>query len=125
MSDLSDAFAKEFARILKVHKLTKTSAAGLLGVSRQAFHSYLNGKAIPRPRIQAKAAELWSIGFTVRDASFDSSAFGEVTDIQPPAEQMKLNLLAKLDSIQDGDLHIGVKRVGSTLNVSVRIDIPA
>ena len=96
MSDLGHAFAREFGRVLDAHKLSATQAARLLGVSRQAFHGYLSGKAIPRPSVQAKAAELWSIGVTVREVVFDSSAFGEAKSISPPAEQLRLDLFAKL-----------------------------
>lgn len=125
MPPLNDAFAQEFHRVLNDRGLTVTAAAELLGVSRQTFHSYLTGKSIPRPNVQAKAAELWQIGLNFREVMFDSSSFGKPSNPPPPAQQMEF-LFAKLDSITVEDLHVvDVKREGMSLKVDLRIDIPA
>ena len=125
MSTLSDAFAKEFERVLEAHDLTATAAARLLGVSRQTFSSYLHGKSIPREAVQARAADLWSIGFAVGEVKFDSSAFQGAIKPGPRRQEVQLELFARLDAIQEKDLRVSVKREGSTLNVAVEIDIPA
>lgn len=124
ISELGEAFAEEFGRVLTIHKLSVAEAARALGISRQAFHNYLTGKSVPRRKVQAKAAELWSIGVRMREVEFDSSAFGKARPSQPLAQQMEF-FFAKLDSIQDNDVRTEVKRIGSTLNVAVRIEIPA
>ena len=125
MSSLNQAIADEFRRVLRDNKLTASAAARCLDISRQAFHSYMGGKSIPRRKVLAKAAELWGIRIVVGDASFDPSTFDNQPDRPRPAEQLELNLWKKLDAISERDLHISLRREGKTLKVAVSIDIPA
>jgi transcriptional regulator with XRE-family HTH domain len=125
MSSLNQAIADEFRRVLRDNKLTASAAARCLDISRQAFHSYMSGKSIPRRKVLAKAAELWGIRIVVGDASFDPSTFDNQPDRPRPAEQLELNLWKKLDAISERDLHISLRREGKTLKVAVSIDIPA
>jgi transcriptional regulator with XRE-family HTH domain len=125
MSFLSQAISDELRRVLRDNKLSVSAAARLLGISRQAFHSYMSGKSIPRPQVLTRADELWRIRIVVGDTSFDPSTFDNQPERPKPAEQLELNLWKKLDAISERDLHISLRREGKTLKVAVSIDIPA
>lgn len=124
MSTLSNAIAAEFERILKDRKLSVSAAARELRVSRQAFHNYLNGKSVPRHRTLGLAMDLWDFELKIGDLTFDRSSFPKRAEKASSQEQLSL-ILETLDAIRQQDLKIAVARVGSTLNVEVKIDIPA
>lgn len=123
MSTLSDAIAAEFKRILAERKLSVSSAARDLRVTRQAFHNYLNGTSVPRHRTLGRAMDLWDFKVTIGDIMLDRSSFPAQVNISPQHEQ--LPLWKALDAIKQQDLKIAVARVGSTLKLEVKIDIPA
>ena len=124
MSTLSAAVAAEFKRILSERKLSISGAARELRVTRQAFHNYLNGTSVPRHKTLGRAMDLWDFKLKIGDFTFDGSSFPKRDDnIQNP-EQLPL-IWETLDAIKQQDLKIAVVRVGSTLNVEVKIDIPA
>jgi len=122
MTTLGKAVADEFRRILSENKLTKTQAARDLRVSRQAFYSYLDGTSLPRKRTLVRAIELWNFNIAVGGVPLDPASF-----IEPDAalRPRQLLLWEALDGIRTEGLKITVKRVDSTLNVEVKIDIPA
>src|SRR5947209_5271126 len=128
MSSLNRAISVELRRILDEQNLTVSAAARMLHISRQAFHSYLSGKSVPRASVLARISELWPFNVVVGDVSFDNSSFtattSEPVQSQSP-RQLELELWKRLDSISERDLHIELKRQGKTLRVAVRIDIPA
>jgi transcriptional regulator with XRE-family HTH domain len=123
MSTLSAAVADEFKRILAERKLSVSAAARELRVSRQAFHNYLNGTSVPRPKTLGRAMDLWDFKLKVGDVSLDRSSFPKRDENVQRPEQ--LSLWEALDSIRPQDLKIAVVRVGSSLKVDVKIDIPA
>jgi|SRR5580700_7739208 transcriptional regulator with XRE-family HTH domain len=123
MPQLGFAFRDELRRVLRDRKLSASAAASQLGVSRQAFHSYLNASSVPRQKVLARAMRLWDLTLHVGTKPFDKSSFPELKPQSAPAIQM--SLLEVLDRIQQDDLKIAVKRVGKSLRVSVSIDIPA
>jgi transcriptional regulator with XRE-family HTH domain len=124
MSTLSQAIAKEFERILKDRKLSVSAAARQLGVSRQAFHNYLNGKSVPRHKTLGLAMDIWDFKLKIGDLTFERSSFPKRAEMAPSQEQLPL-IWETLDAIKPQDLKISVVRVGSTFNVEVKIDIPA
>jgi hypothetical protein len=125
MTSLKDAIRAEFSRVLLERKLTVTAAARQLGVSRQAFHGYLSPSAptFPRPRVLAKAMQIWDLRLDFGGASFSKDAFPPSKNEVQPASQR--SLWEKLDSITQDDLRFTVKRVGKSLRVAVHFDIPA
>lgn len=124
MSTLSDAIGAEFRRILTERKLTVTSAARQLRISRQAFHSYLSGKSVPRHKTLGLAMERWDLKLRIGDEVFDHSSFPKQLEAPKPPEQLPI-IWGALDSIRQQDLKIGVRREGSVFNVEVQINIPA
>lgn len=124
MSTLSDAIAEEFRRILTERKLTVIAAARELRVTRQAFHNYLNGKSVPRHKTLGRAMDRWDFSLKIGGVTFDRNTSPKHPDEAPRQEQIPL-VWETLDAIRPQDLKIGVSRVGSTLNVEVKIDIPA
>jgi transcriptional regulator with XRE-family HTH domain len=124
MSTLSNAIAAEFERILKDRGLTVRAAARELRVSRQAFHNYLNGKSVPRHKTLGLAMDRWNFELKIGDITFDRSSFPKQAEKVSSQEQLPLTW-ENLDAISQQDLKIAVVRVGSTLNIDVRIDIPA
>jgi predicted transcriptional regulator len=101
------------------NNLSAGAAAELLGVSRQTFHSYLNGSSMPRKGVRAKAAELWGVQISSSQVLPDSS------EKTPVAEQLEFSFWQKIDAIRENDLKVAFDREGRTLKVNVRIDIPA
>lgn len=122
MTTLGKAIADEFRRILGERQMTIAFAARELRVSRQAFHAYLNGKSMPRKETLGRAIELWNFNIAVGSALLDRNSFSEPSQEPQPTQ---LLLWEALDGIRQQDLKIDVRRVGSTLNVEVRIEIPA
>jgi hypothetical protein len=111
--------------MLKNRTLTITAAARDLGVSRQAFHSYLAG-TIPRRKTLNKAVHIWDLKLDLGIHSFDKGAFGsEPAKGKHSPEPSQPTLWEVLDSVGEEDLHVSVKRVGKVLRVDVKIEIPA
>ncbi|HEV3305159.1 MAG TPA: helix-turn-helix domain-containing protein [Candidatus Sulfotelmatobacter sp.] len=124
MNELGDAFAAALKRMLKLKKLTVDEAARRLGVSRQAFHAYLNGK-LPRRKRLNKAMQLFELRLDLGQNSFYKEAFGRPLERKIATEPTQLKLLELLDSVSEDDLQVTIKRMGKTLRVQVRIEIPA
>jgi transcriptional regulator with XRE-family HTH domain len=124
MNELGDAFAAALKRMLKLKNLTVDEAATRLGVSRQAFHAYLNGK-LPRRKRLNKAMQLFELRLDLGQYSFYKEAFGRQPERKTATEPTQLKLLELLDSVSEDDLQVTVKRMGKTLRVQVRIEIPA
>lgn len=124
MNELGDAFAAALKRMLRLKKLTVDEAAKRLGVSRQAFHAYLNGK-LPRRRRLNKAMQLFELRLDLGQYSFYKEAFGRQPERKITTEPTQLKLLELLDSVSEDDLQVTVKRMGKTLRVHVKIEIPA
>jgi transcriptional regulator with XRE-family HTH domain len=122
MTTIGKAVADEFRRILGERKLKIAQAARDLRVSRQAFYGYLNGTSLPRKQTFARAIDLWNFNIAVGGSLLDRDSFKEP---KKEAEPSQMVLWEALDGIRPQDLKIAVNRVGSTLNVEVRIDIPA
>lgn len=122
MTVLGKAVADELRRILGERQLSISAAARALGVSRQAFHNYLNGKSLPRKQVLARAIELWNFNIAVGGSLLDRDSFRENN---PEPMPRQLILWEALDNIKARDLKIDVKRSGTTLDVLVKIDISA
>lgn len=124
MSTLSYAIATEFKRILAERKITVSTAARELRVSRQAFHNYLNGKSMPRQNTLSRAMDKWDFKLMVGMEVFDRSSFPQSAEQTPVQEQLPL-VWESLDAIRKEDLKVSVARVGSTFSIDVKIEIPA
>ena len=122
-NDIGDAFAMALRRMLK--KRTVTAAARELGVTRQAFHAYLQGK-LPRRKTLNRAIHMWDLRLDLGKYSFDKGAFGREQQREKPAKKtVQPTLWEALDTVRDEDVHVTMKRVGKVLRVDVRIEIPA
>lgn len=122
MTTLGKAISNEFRRILSEKQMTIAAAARELRVSRQAFHAYLIGRSMPRKQTLARAIELWNFNIAVGSVLLDRNSFSEPN---PGRQPTQLLLWEALDCIRPQDLKIEVERIGSTLKVEVKIDIPA
>jgi len=118
---IGDAFAAALRRIFEDDSTrTIAAAAEQLGVSRQAFHAYLNGK-LPRRKTLNRAMHLWNLKLDLRDHSFDK----EGSKNEPHSSPAQLAFWETLDSVTEKDLRVTMKRVGKVLRFDVRIEIPA
>jgi transcriptional regulator with XRE-family HTH domain len=124
MSSVSEAIAVEFRRILTERKLTVSAAARELRISRQAFHSYLNGTSAPRHKTLGRAMDRWKFQLKIGDEVFDSTSFPRRLELVQSQEQLPF-VWDALDAIKKQDLKVGVCREGSVFKVEVKIDIPA
>jgi transcriptional regulator with XRE-family HTH domain len=124
LNRLNQAFSEELRRALRDEHLTVEAAALKLGISRQAFHNYLNGTALPRSKRLAVAVRELKLNLKIGSEQFDSSDFPELI---PEAIHLPVQptLWEALDRIQSDNLKLDVKRVGKSLRVSVTIGIPA
>jgi hypothetical protein len=125
VEDIREAIKKEFQRFLNESPMTVAAAAKHLDVSRQQFHSYLKGNAVPRPDRLAKAVTDWDLKIHLGEQQFDKSSFTRPRKPAEPATQLSLPLRQALDSIKEEDLKVSVKRAGDTLKVAVTIDLTA
>ena len=124
MNKLGEAFAQALRQMLREKKEpTIDSAAKKLGVTRQAFHAYLNGK-LPRQERLNKAMRIWKLKLDLKERSFTQEAFGSSRQ-KESAEWRQLTLFEALDSISEDDLQVNVKRTGRVLRIHVAVEIPA
>lgn len=129
-NEIGDAFAAALQRMLKERKLKEPKltidvVAKELGVTRQTFHSYLQGN-LPRRKRLNKAVHRWDLKLDLGEYSFGKEAFGPEQrkgNALPKPSQLKL--LELLDSVRKEDLRVEMKRVGKVLHVDVKIQIPA
>ena len=127
-NEVGDAFAAALNRMLKSNpERTIAAAAKELGVSRQAFHSYLKGK-LPRRKTLNRAMHLWNLKLDLREYSFIGEAFGPKESKKGRSQESvstQLALWQMLDNVTENDLHVTMKRVGKVLRFDVQIEIPA
>jgi hypothetical protein len=124
MNTVNRVIRAEFQRVVNDLEPSVQSAAKKLGVSRQTFHSYLNGSATPRSKRLAKAIKLWKLEFNV--ANYTPPVLPQAQQrVQQSKEPLQLELWQALDSIKARDLDVTVKRVGKSLRVAVEIAIRA
>ena len=125
MADIGTAFADALKRMLREKKtkgLTVEKAAKQLGVTRQRFHSCLNGELPTKKRFN-RAMRIFDLRLDLKEHSFSKEAFGLEQPSEP--EWKQLTLFELLDSISDQDLQVTVKRTGRVFRVHVAIEIPA
>jgi transcriptional regulator with XRE-family HTH domain len=120
MTDLKDAIKQELKRAFKEQKVSVSSAARVLGVSRQAVHNYLNGTSIPRSGRLAIAVRTWNLKFSIGDISFDKTSFPLPKLSSLPSQ---LTMATLFDSIKAEDLKVDVKRQGEDFRISVSIKV--
>jgi hypothetical protein len=123
MNEIGDAFAVALRRMLDGKKLTIAAAARELEVSRQTFHSYLNG-ALPRRKTLNTAVHMWNLKLDLGRYSFGKEAFGREQS-KGKGAPTQLLLWEALDAVREEDLQVSFKRVGKVLRVDVKIEIPA
>lgn len=130
MNEIGDAFATALKRMLKERKLkerelTIKTVAKELEVSRQTFHSYLQGK-LPRRKRLNTAVRIWDLKLDLEGYSFGKGAFGpEQEKGKPLPKPSQTTLWEALDSVREKDLNVTMKRVGKVLRIHVKIEIPA
>ena len=124
-NEIGDAFAAALKKMLRDKTLSVQSAADELGVTRQAFYAYLDGK-LPRRKRLHKAVHLWDLKLDLGRYSFGKEDFGtERQKVEPVEKPIQRTLWEALDAVKEEDLHVTMKRVGKVLRVDVRIEIPA
>jgi hypothetical protein len=124
-NEIGDAFAEALRKMLEKKMLSVHSAADKLGVSRQAFYAYLDG-TLPRRKMFHKAVHLWDLKLDLGKYSFGKEAFpSEGQKVEATPKPVQRTLWEVLDAVKEEDLRVTMKRVGKTLRVDVRIEIPA
>jgi transcriptional regulator with XRE-family HTH domain len=124
-NEIGDAFAAALKKMLKDKGLSVQSAADRLGVTRQAFYAYLDGK-LPRRKRLHRAIHLWDLKLDLGKYSFGKEAFpSEGQKVEAAPKPIQRTLWEALDAVKEEDLHVTMKRVGKVLRVDVRIEIPA
>jgi transcriptional regulator with XRE-family HTH domain len=123
-STFTEAFSAELRRALRDQHLTVEAAAGMLGITRQAFHSYLNGSAMPHRARLARAIALFDLRLTIGHQSFDKTDF-KLPEKKVSGTPIQLSFWEVWDSISENNLKPSIKRVGKTLHLSIRIEVPA
>jgi hypothetical protein len=126
-NEIGNAFAKALEKMLTDKPgFTVKAAAKELKISRQSFHSYLNG-TLPRRNTLHKAVHIWDLKLDLGKYSFGRGAFGvdEKKAERFPVTPQQPTLWEALDAVKEKDLHVTMKRVGKVLRVDVRIEIPA
>jgi hypothetical protein len=125
-NEVGNAFAAALKRMLENKPgLTITAAAKELEVSRQTFHSYLNG-TLPRRKTLNKAVHKWDLKLDLGRYSFGKGAFGEETKKGASVpKKIQPTLWEVLDAVKKEDLRVTMKREGKVLRVDVRIEMPA
>jgi len=124
MDRVGQAFAQALKQMLRDKKEPNiATAAKRLGVTRQQFHAYLNGK-LPRQERLNKAMRVWSLKLDLKEHSFTQDAFSERKHKENP-EWRQLSLFEALDSISNDDLQVSVKRTGKVFRIHVAVEIPA
>jgi len=125
MNQIGDAFAVALKQMLRKRNLTIGAAAENLGVSRQTFHSYLNG-VLPRRKTLSKAVHMWDLKLDLGRHSFDKGAFGqEKSEARSSVKANEPTLWEALDSLTDENTELTFKRVGKVLGVYLKIRMPA
>jgi hypothetical protein len=120
MTDLRIAISTELKRALTQQKVSISSAAKVLGVSRQSVHSYLKGTSLPRPGVFAVAVRTWDLKISIGNSSFDKTSFPEPKLSSVPLQMTMEDLF---DSIKADDLKLDVKRQGKDFRISVSIKV--
>ena len=124
MNEIGDAFAAALRRELAKPGATVAGLARQLGVTRQAFHAYLNGSLPRRARLH-KAVHMWDLKLDLEKYSFAKGAFGSAEPKKSESRGVQRTLWEALDCVKDKDLKVSMKRTGKVLRVDVRIEIPA
>jgi hypothetical protein len=123
-NEIGDAFARALKTMLTKRRVSITAAAKDLGISRQAFHSCLQGK-LPRRKTLNRAVHMWDLRLDLGKHSFNKGAFGSAPGGKPVPVPNQPTLWEALDSVAEEDLRVTMRRVGKVLRVDVRIEIPA
>jgi predicted transcriptional regulator len=120
MSGLKQEFSRALRAALIEQKISVTSAAKVLNVSRQSMHSYLNGSSMPHDGTLAIAIREWDLRFAVGGISVDASAFPEQKLSSVPLQP---TLAGLFDSIKAEDLKLHTAKDGNTFRISVSIQV--
>jgi len=113
--------ARTFRAAIVSRRLSITSAARELGVSRQSMYKYLRGSVTPRADVVSKACSKWNLTMTVDGLAFSASEFGPSKGpriISP----VQMNFSDMLRSLRDRDLDVQIIRTANEfLELKVRI----
>lgn len=122
--EFRDEIARQLRAALTSGGITVKHAAERLGVSRQAFHQYLSGKATPYPETLARAMDLWDIRPSYRGEIIAKGALGYPLG-RSEASPAQLSLETLFDVPQEchnENLTVTLQRSrGSMLQVTIRM----
>jgi transcriptional regulator with XRE-family HTH domain len=103
-------------------KLTNQAMAEVLRVSRQALDMYVNMKTTPRPYVLYNACKEWGIEFEIAGRQFGFKDFEPAVPAGPrPPEPVQQHLLEALATLNQENVEIEMKPMGSSLEVKVLI----
>jgi transcriptional regulator with XRE-family HTH domain len=114
--------SRTFRSAMSARKLSITTAAKDLGVSRQSMYKYLNCKATPKANILQKACSKWGVSMSVYGVTFSEAAFKTIQGPRP-AKALQLSFSEILRSLRDRNLEVKIIRASSEsleLKVSVK-----
>jgi hypothetical protein len=104
-------FAVNLGREIEKRGLTITTAAKVLGVTRQTLHLHLRpgGKHQPRWSLVKRAVRVWDMVIFVQKQKFDRNAFGPDIVKKDPAVQLLL-LPEAINRLGNANLEVTVLR---------------
>ena len=115
MSTKDDAvFRAEVCRVLagaiEKAKISKSAAAKVLQISRQALYKYLNAEATPRSVVLSRAFREWGVKFRYKDVEFGGSALAGPRASKAPAA-VQIEIFAATQALEKASFEIvGVQR---------------
>ena len=121
-------FRVEVSRVLAaaIEKagISRSAAAKVLQISRQALYKYLNAEATPRSVVLSRAFREWGVKFRYKDVEFGGSALqGSRPAKEPSAVQM--DLFAATQALESANFEVvGVQRKkNGTVDLQLRIKL--
>ncbi len=107
--DFRKEVAKCFREALEERNLSVAAAAKQLGVTRQAFHKYLNGKMTPNGHVLARAVTQWDLKINYKNQPFGRGAFQGGEAEQPKSSPEQLHLFSEPREIDEPDNGVSLK----------------
>jgi len=120
-SELRREIARRLKDAIRDNHLTKSRAAELLKVTRQALWLYLKAKATPGGDVLRRAFELWDMRLEIGNVAITKESFGP--RLEPSLEVAEqLSLLDQLEKLSNEQLEVSaVGRRGEYFEFKIRI----
>src|SRR5437016_13530447 len=105
-----DEIAAKFRQAIAAQRISKTRAAGDLGISRQMLYEYLAGRSAPKQAVLQRACAKWGLELNYKDFIVTAKAFRTEPTLAPTALPLQLDLLSAVEALRDEDLEVRILR---------------